>query len=228
MSLNIMILKKDILLPLTLAPALFILLSCNRFPEPDFSWEPQDNPEAGAVIWFANETPEASFYEWHFGDGIRSDLENPTHIFDEPGNYDVELSAYNDAGSRMKSRTITINDPTILAFTVTDSTGSVPLADAEIWIFDNEKDWEDFSDPLLIGYSNSEGKVEFANLESMVYYVYAVLNETDGFWITGGYTPVLILNEINSFLLPCKRYYFNDMKAYPQYSTPDTELRRIG
>lgn len=98
---------------------------------------------------------------------------------------------------------------------------------AEVWIFDNESDWEDFYDPILIGYANSEGKVEFANLESMVYYIYAVLNEADGFWITGGYTPVLSLNEINSFLLPCNWYYFDEMKAKSQYSAPAAELRRM-
>lgn len=210
-----------------MVPVLIVLLSCNRLPEPEFTWGPEDNPEAGAVIWFANKTPEASFYEWHFGDGVRSDLENPTHIFTEPGNYKVELSAYNDAGSQMKSRTITIHDPTVLAFTVTDSTQTIPLEGAEVWIFDNESDWNAFSDPILIGYANSEGQVVFSNMESMAYYIYAVRNEAEGFWITGGYTPVLTLNEINSFLLPCAWYYFDDMKASAQYSAPALEFRRM-
>lgn len=84
-----------------LALALIVLVSCNKLPETDFTWGPEDNPEAGDIIWFANKTTGASFYEWHFGDGIRSDLENPTHAFAEPGNYEVELSAYNDDGSQV-------------------------------------------------------------------------------------------------------------------------------
>ncbi|MEA3462389.1 MAG: PKD domain-containing protein, partial [Bacteroidota bacterium] len=88
-----------------LAIPLSVLISCNKLPETDFIWGPEDNPEAGDVIWFTNKTPEASFYEWRFGDESESTLENPTHIYAEPGNYEVELTGYNDAGGQTKSIT---------------------------------------------------------------------------------------------------------------------------
>ena len=220
-----MVLIKNALLFPVAVITLALLASCNRLPEPDFTWGPEDNPEAGAVIWFANKTPEASFYEWHFGDGIRSDLENPTHIFTEPGNYEVELSAFNDAGSQRKVRTVTINDPTVLAFTITDSTGTNPLPGTELRVYDNEADWEAVNEPLLVGYANSLGKVEFSNMDPIVYYIYAFLDEAGGYWMSGGYTPVLNLNEVNSFLIPCEWFSHGGKKARPYYPSPGAVIR---
>jgi hypothetical protein len=213
-------------LVLTLLPAWILLLACNRLPEPDFTWGPEDNPEAGAVIWFANQSAEASFYEWHFGDGVRSDLENPTHIFTEPGNYEVELSAYNDAGSQSRIRTVTINDPTVLAFTIADSSGTLPLAGAELRVYDNEADWQAVNEPLLVGYANSLGQVEFSNMKPIVYYLWAFQDEALGYWMSGGYTPVLTLNELNSFLIPCEWFSHVEKKASPSYLPPGKMLRR--
>lgn len=207
--------------------ALGFLQACNRFPEPDFSWGPEDNPEAGDVIWFANETPEASFYEWHFGDQIRSDLENPTHIYSEPGVYDVELTAYGDAGSRSQTRKVTIHEPTVLAFTITDSTGNIPLPGTELRIYDNENDWEQVNEPLLVGYANSLGKVEFFNLEATVYYLWAYRDEPEGYWISGGYTPALSLNKINSFLIPCQWFLHGEQKSGPAFSVSGNGLREL-
>jgi hypothetical protein len=221
-----MSLIKHISFSSTLAPALIILVSCNRLPEPDFTWGPEDNPEAGAVIWFANRTPEASFYEWHFGDGVRSDLENPTHIFPEPGTYDIELSAYNDAGSQTKIRTITINDPTVLVFTITDSSGTIPLAGAELRVYDNQDDWDNVNKPLLVAYANSEGQVEFSNLGPIVYYLWAFRNEAGGIWISGGYTPALTLNQVNSFPVSCQWFPYEEKKAVRSGSFIGQELGR--
>ena len=206
--------------PLFSTLALIVLVSCNRLPETDFTWGPEDNPEAGSVIWFANKTPEASFYEWDFGDEAESTLDNPTHIFAEPGNYEVKLTAYNDAGGQVKSRTLSITSPTVLAFTVTDSTGNNPLVGAELRVYDNEADWEEANEPLLVGYTNSMGNVEFSNMEPIVYYIWAFLDETNGYWMSGGYTPALTLNEINSFLIPCEWFSYVEKKASFRYLIP--------
>jgi hypothetical protein len=221
-----MILLKYIRLQPMLLPLGVLLLACNRLPDPDFSWGPEDNPEAGAVIWFANQTPEASFYEWHFGDQIRSDLENPTHIFEQPGTYQVELTAYNDAGSQTRSRAVSITAPTILVFTITDSTGTLPLAGAEIRLYDNQGDWDEVNNPLLVSYTNSLGQVEFSNMDPIVYYLWAFLDEADGYWISGGYTPVLNLNEINSFLIPCEWFSHVQTKATLPFPMPGKEFKR--
>jgi hypothetical protein len=210
-----------------MGPVLGILQSCNTFPEPDFIWAPEDNPEAGDVIRFANKTPEASIYEWHFGDQVRSDLENPTHIYAKPGDYNVELTAYTDAGSRKRIRKITINDPTLLAFTITDSTGNIPLSGAELRIYDNEDDWDEVNMPLMVAYANSEGRVEFSNLEAIVYYLWAYRDEPGGYWILGGYTPALALNEVNSFLIPCEWFSHEEQKSMTVHSLSGHKIREL-
>jgi len=72
--------------------------------------------------------------------------------------------------------------------------------------------------------------MEFTNMESKVYYIWAIRNEAKGYWISGGYTPALTLNVINSFYLPCVWYSYVGKKAsinFPRspYSTSAKLLR---
>ncbi len=48
-------------------------------------------------ILFRNTSSGASHYNWHFGDGNSSDMQNPTHSFLCPGSYTVLLNADNDS-----------------------------------------------------------------------------------------------------------------------------------
>jgi PKD repeat protein len=50
-------------------------------------------------------------WDWNFGDGNSSDLQNPVHSYDAPGTYTVTLTAYNESGcaSNTFEATITIN-----------------------------------------------------------------------------------------------------------------------
>ena len=144
----------------------------------------------------------------------------------------VKLTASNDDGDQDKYSHLTINEPTILAFLILDSTETIPLEGAELRIYDNEADWDDYTKPMLVGYADSSGLVEFAHLESMVYYIWATRDEPDGSWIMGGYTPALILNNVNGFYLPCVWYSYLEKKAfdtYPrsQYSSPAKLIRNL-
>jgi hypothetical protein len=127
----------------------------------------------------------------------------------------------------MKTRTVRINAPTILAFTITDSTGGTALAGTELRIYDNEEDWEAVNEPLMIGYANSEGKVEFFNLEATVYYLWAFRDEPEGYWITGGFTPALSLNEINSYLIQCQWFRHVEQKSSLFFSLSGHGLREL-
>lgn len=70
-------------------------------------------------------------WEWHFGDGDSSADQNPVHIYDNPGIYDVSLTVANEGGNN----TLTVpgyiqvssGDP-IADFTATPMSGIVPLA----------------------------------------------------------------------------------------------------
>ena len=46
---------------------------------------------APLAVEFNNRSKNAAGYAWNFGDGGRSDLENPSYVFDQPGEYTVQL-----------------------------------------------------------------------------------------------------------------------------------------
>jgi len=211
---------------------LVAVISCKKLPETDFTYTPMENPEAGEIIQFENTTPEASSYEWDFGDGNTSAEEDPFHIYAEAGNYVVKLTASNDDGDQDKFAHLTINDPTILAFLVLDSSETIPLEGAELRLYDNETDWDEYTKPMLVGYTDSNGLVEFRNLENIVYYLWAFRDEPEGSWILGGYTPALLLNTVNGFYLPCEWYSYLEKKAASssppgQFSAPVKLLRKM-
>jgi PKD repeat protein len=63
---------------------------------------------------FKNISSGATIYNWSFGDGFFSSLENPTHSYITPGSYIVQLTAFNDSlGTCFNTiqKTITVSDP---------------------------------------------------------------------------------------------------------------------
>ena len=90
--------------------------------EEDFSFQFQVNPEPIAAFTAVNnrdcQPVTASFanissnlenptYLWEFGDGTTETLANPSHIYPEPGNYNVTLTVTNSTGC---INTFTLND----------------------------------------------------------------------------------------------------------------------
>ncbi|MDG5799089.1 PKD domain-containing protein [Marinilabiliaceae bacterium ANBcel2] len=61
----------------------------------------------GSEIHFENKSVEGSSWEWSFGDGNTSNEENPVHIYEEPGTYDVVLSI--DDGKYIQKQRIFIS-----------------------------------------------------------------------------------------------------------------------
>lgn len=78
-------------------------------PEPtaDFSFESvPDNPQ---LVSFTNSSEDAEEYMWDFGDESEgSTQKHPTHIFEEPGTYNVNLTAVNGDKSAEMSQEITV------------------------------------------------------------------------------------------------------------------------
>jgi PKD repeat protein len=176
-----------------------IIHSCDRGPTAAFSYLPTENPEAGETISFINESIDATDYQWDFDNGNTSEDDSPGTIFDEKGNYMVTLRAFNEAGSDSISNVIQINDPTILAFFVFQPDSVTPLEDCNIWVYDNEEDWNDFNDPQFSKFTDADGFAEFLNLESIPYYIIMFKETDEGVYITGGYTESLELNEPNLY-----------------------------
>lgn len=105
----------------------FILLhSCKEddFPVPPastvpkFTWTIDNDEFAPATVTFANESivPERAgevTYTWNFGDGESAKGENPTHLYDNPGAYNVNLVVVTSGSLEINeiSKTVVIKDP---------------------------------------------------------------------------------------------------------------------
>jgi PKD repeat protein len=177
----------------------FILQSCDKGPTAAFSYQPADNPEAGETINFINESIDATDYQWDFGNGKTSEEDSTGTIFDEKGSYTVSLLAFNEAGSDSISEIIQINDPTIMGFFVFEPDSVTPLADCNIWVYDNEEEWDEMVEPQFNKFTDEEGFADFKNLESIPYYLIMFKETDEGLYITGGYTEALELNTGNYY-----------------------------
>jgi len=64
----------------------------------DFSWEPVVGRVDQPVQFYDNSTGSPIFWNWQFGDGTFSTLPNPTHIFNQQGDYRVKMTIWDNNG----------------------------------------------------------------------------------------------------------------------------------
>lgn len=77
--------------------------------EPSTSFTASKNTVVtGEVINFTNTTVDGFIFEWNFGDGTTSTLENPTHSYEDTGTYNVQLTSFSKNGKKSSSSTLTI------------------------------------------------------------------------------------------------------------------------
>lgn len=183
---------------------ILILASCSRVPRPDFSYHPYSNPESGDSIKFSNQTKHGKDYEWEFGDGEVSHMTHPVHIYREAGIFEIKLTAINDAGSELIRESVTINEPTILTFAVYDSTRTLHLEGAEVWVYDDESMRDSLELPLLAALADSSGHVHFHNVEPQVYHIWVSRQEAEGAWTYRGFTNPVKQNKVNNYIVPCR------------------------
>jgi PKD repeat protein len=179
-----------------------IQFSCQRLPKPRFTYEPMEDPEAGEVIQFFNESKRGESYFWEFGDGGVSTLTDPQHSFEQAGIYSVTLTASADQGEAYNTERITIFEPTLLGLIVSDSNGSI-LEGAAVRVYVDEEDWNKGEEPDYSGTTDHQGWLIFRNLESRIYFIDASMEGNGGQWHFRGYTSPLETNEENWFNVPC-------------------------
>lgn len=63
------------------------------------------------MVSFSNLSKDAKKYVWDFGDGNQSTEDNPTHIYELEGTYDVTLTAYNGEKEHNTTTALTIVNP---------------------------------------------------------------------------------------------------------------------
>jgi len=75
----------------------------NQPPIANFYWEPEENITSGETVHFYDNStdPDGTIiaWQWDFDDGTYSIEKNPTHVFGDSGNYDVNLTIIDNNGS---------------------------------------------------------------------------------------------------------------------------------
>jgi len=77
-------------------------------PVANFSWTPSLVYVGKTVSFKDTSTGSPTSWAWVFGDGGTSTLQNPTHIYNAKGVYNVKLTATNSEGSNSATKSITV------------------------------------------------------------------------------------------------------------------------
>lgn len=111
-------------------------------PIADFSFS-DENICIGEVSFNNSNSQYFNTLFWDFGDGITSNQNNPTHVFNSPGTYRVSLRTSNSIGFDTISKLVTVN-PLVVNFGISNDT--IQLSDtayfsdstlnATTWIWD--------------------------------------------------------------------------------------------
>lgn len=106
----------------------FTLCLTAQVPNAQFTVS-QQNANVGGTVVFTNQSVlgglKATKIKWDFGDGQTSSNVNPSHIYFQPGSFQVSLIITTSGGtdSEIKSAYITINPALNAAFTSSDTSG---------------------------------------------------------------------------------------------------------
>ncbi len=100
-------------------------------PVADFSANPTSGVAPLSVQFTSLATGEIDVYQWSFGDGTTSNLQNPSHTYIDPGQYDVRLIVIGPGGEDTLIRASYIQaliPPPTAVFEGTPTSGPAPLA----------------------------------------------------------------------------------------------------
>lgn len=103
------------------------------YPNPGVLFTSIGSSCVGDTVNFTNlstisSSSQITIYNWNFGDGSFSNLQNPTHVYSNPGVYSVTLLATSNYGcSRNFQNQIVINPNPIVSFTPNSGSGCPPL-----------------------------------------------------------------------------------------------------
>ncbi|HEY5469306.1 MAG TPA: PKD domain-containing protein, partial [Bacteroidales bacterium] len=86
--------------------------------EPVANYEPDTVGCSPLLVHFRNLSMYGESYSWNFGDKTGSSEKNPSHTYDEPGNYIVKLTVTNITGRSSHTGSITVYQNPTAAFNV--------------------------------------------------------------------------------------------------------------
>jgi len=79
------------------------------------------------TVSFTNSSMNGDSFNWNFGDGNSSVLENPSHTYDQEGNYEVTLRVTNACGTTETTKTLILSSIPVAGYSANVSSGCIPL-----------------------------------------------------------------------------------------------------
>jgi len=138
-------------------------------PIADFSVD-YDLIVPGEVVSFMNHSRYADSYEWDFGDGNGSYVENPTHWYDNEGVYQVTLAAFEGNEVDYAYLTIEVYETT-LEVVVRDYVTRELITNIAVTLYPTYTDWFNLINPIISSNTGSTGSAVFKGLSTVSYYV---------------------------------------------------------
>ena len=92
-----------------LSSLMLMAVDCCKVGDASFRHE-ADRYKAGDTINFYHISNKMDTYDWEFGDGKKSTEDQPFHIFDTAGTYNVKLKVSSECVSDEESMEITIKE----------------------------------------------------------------------------------------------------------------------
>jgi len=140
---------------------------------------------------FTNKSENAEWYSWDFGDGTVSSEENPSHLYEVPGTYVVELRAGNGTSVQVsRKHTVVVYPIPEAGFTVAPA--EVYLPDADVNFYNQSENGDTFK--WVFGDGNADEAFETSHqyTEEGVYDVYLHVESemgcSDSLWQVGAVT----------------------------------------
>jgi hypothetical protein len=153
------------------AIAALVLTSCDIKPEA-FFYADKVTVDIGEDVYFTNASNNASEFEWNFGDGTFSNAANVVHSYAGSGIFTVVLKAWSNNGNLDESyQEIEVLSPTLLEVEVLEYYDQYPVQGASVILYPTLQDWDNETNAIVEGFTNSAGKVIFTGLNPRVYYV---------------------------------------------------------
>jgi PKD repeat protein len=154
--------------------ALVLMSRCSYDPFADFTVS-SNIAEPYEIIYFQNNSTQATNFFWDFGDGRTSNEINPQHIYTEEGSYTITLTAkHNQGGTDVAHTTVDIYY-TQLKVTVAEWNKDLFLdnliPNAYVTLYTTYNDWYDRRNPIETRITDSYGTVIFPHVEPTVYYI---------------------------------------------------------
>ena len=220
---------------ITILPLLsLIVISCYREPPPPYAEAGVDlNPAfVGEYVRFTSYSTNADYVEWDMDDDYTYNTGVVDHFFEDPGWYDVTLSAYGINGGVSTAVIPMEVIGSIITIEVREYWDEYLIPDVEIHLFESYEDWYDLNWDKAIGpfYTDSYGEVTIDGLSYKKYYVdayYRVGNEGYSNEILGIEDVYYIETQL---LTGWEHHYFTayvDAVEWPAEKSTETRKERI-